>query len=292
VSCDGRRDAVLLFAAGLLEEPEAAELRGHLEGGCVACARHLCEARAVENALALAAGDEPLAPALRSELLRRIHRVPRLAVPSVRRARPRYVPLALAAGLAAAVAAPLGWLLAFERGEALVADRDAQLSELRAKQGELEQELASAREAEEELDGELAEVEARSRALESDLKRAQRQVAMLAHPGLVTLDLSGTAQPAAHARVYWEWDDYYCYLQADGLGALEAPRVYALWLDTEKGDRILAGTFAPEDGKATLWVQLPRDMGRAVSAEVTLEPEAPGPSPVGPSQLRSAPRRS
>ena len=293
MSCDARRDAVLLFANGLLEEPEAAELRAHLAGGCAACAAHFGEARAVEAALALAApGAEPL-PTLRAELLRRIGRVPRLAPRAGRRSqRGGFLPLALAAGLAALLAAPLGWLAAFLRYDALFAERGARLAVLEERQSSLEHDLGEARADHDELDGELAELEAHSRTLESDLKRAQRQVAMLVEPDLVTLDLlPAGSQSEARARVFWEWDDYYCYLHAEGLSPAQAPAVYALWLDTEGGNRILAGTFAPEDGRASLWVQLPRDMGKAVSARVTLEPEAPGPSPVGSLELSSGPAR-
>jgi len=293
VSCAARRDALLLFASGLLDEAEAAELRAHLAGGCAACARHLGEARDVEAALALAApGPEPL-PALRAELLRRIDRVPRLAPRSrSRRSWRGFVPIALAAGLAALLAAPVGWLAAALHYEARSAERRAALAALQERQTALEQELAETRADHDEMDQEIGEIEAHSRIVESDLERAQRQVAMLTEPDLVTLDLRPTSPGSdARARVFWEWDDYYCYLHAEGLTSVEAPQVYALWLDTEGGNRILAGTFAPEDGRATLWVQLPRDMGRAVSAHVTLEPEAPGPNPAGPVQLTSGASR-
>jgi hypothetical protein len=290
VSCEERRDPVLLFALGLLEEPEAAELRTHLAGGCLVCARHLAEASGVVAALELAAGgDEPPA-ALRAALLRRIDRVPRLAAAPLPRTRApqRLAPLLLAAGLAALVAAPLGWFVAQRRGEAGQSARAAELAELRSATGALEEQLAEVREEQEALDEEIAEIEARSRTLESDLERSERQVAMLVDPGLVTLDLAAAgSQPEARGRVFWEWDDYYCYFHAEGLGDVHAPEVYALWLDTEAGNRILAGSFAPAKGEATLWVQLPRDMGKAVAAHVTLEPEAPGPAPAGPVQLSS-----
>jgi hypothetical protein len=295
VSCEARRDPVLLFAFGLLEEPEAAELRTHLAGGCPACAAHFAEARGLRAALDLASGEEEPPAALRAALLRRIDRGPRLASPAARpRLLKRLAPLALAAGLAALVAAPVGWLVSQSRAQVQLAAGAAELAELRAASRALEQQLEEVGEEREELDEELAEIEARSRNLESDLERTQRQVAMLVDPGLVTLDLGPVGpQPGARARVFWEWHDYYCYLDADGLGDVKAPSVYALWLDTEGGNRILAGTFAPDHGHATLWVQLPRDMGRAVAAQITLEPEAPGPSPAGPVQLRSAaPRHS
>jgi hypothetical protein len=296
LSCEDRRDPVLLFAFGLLEEPEAAELRAHLAGGCAACTAHLAEARGLRAAIDLASGEEEPPAALRAALLRRIDRVPRLAAgPAARSgALQRLAPLALAAGVATLVAAPIGWLLSQSRARGELAAGAAELVALRETSSDLERRLEEVGEEQEELDEELAEIEARSRTLESDLERARRQVAMLVDPGLVTLDLGPTgAQSGARARVFWEWHDYYCYLDANGLPDVKAPAVYALWLDTEGGNRILAGTFAPAEGHATLWVQLPRDMGRAVAAEVTLEPEAPGPSPAGPVQLRSgAPRHS
>jgi hypothetical protein len=284
MTCEERRDAVFLFAAGLLDEAEAAELRAHLENGCAECARHLCEARQVENALALAAPDEAGARDLRGELLRRIDRLPhQTAAPRVARARRSLLPLALAAGLGGAIAAPIGFWAASQRSAATLAERSAAF----------ESELADLRGEMAEQEEELAEIEARSRILESDLERASRQVSMLSDMGLVTLDLRPAAgsDRTAHARVFWEWADYYCYFHVTGLPSPDAPAVYALWLGTEGGNRILAGTFATENGEGTLWVQLPRDMGRAVHAEVTLEPALPGPRPAGAVQLTSGPLR-
>jgi hypothetical protein len=285
MTCTDRRDAVLLFAAGLIDEPEAAELRAHLAGGCETCAQHLCEARQVEHALALAAPGEG-GRDLRSELLRRIDRLPHQtaaspARPAAARAPRRLLPLALAAGLGAALAAPAVWWIASERHGTALAEQTAAL----------ESELAELRDEMGEQEEELAEIEAHARLLASDLERATRQVGMLSDMSLVTLDLKPVvgAGNAAQARVFWEWADYYCYLHAEGLPRADAPAVYALWLDTEGGNRILAGTFSSDDGSGTLWVQLPRDMGRAVHAEVTLEPSVPGPRPAGAVQLTSGP---
>ena len=47
------------------------------------------------------------------------------------------------------------------------------------------------------------------------------------------------------------------------------------------------GTLKPERGEAELWVQLPRDIGQALGAQVTLEPAAPGQEPRGVPQLVS-----
>jgi Anti-sigma-K factor rskA len=287
MTCAERRDAILLFAAGLLDEPEAAELRTHLASGCEACALHLAEAREVEYALA-AAAPGAAAPHLRGELLRRIDRLPQQSMRTrpraTERARRSLVPLALAAGLGAAIAAPIAWWLAAERHGARFAEREAALVA----------ELEDAREELAETEDELSDIEARERRVESDLERAHRQVAMLSEMSLVTLDLKPVRglPKEAQARVFWEWDDYYCFLHAEGLPAQDAPSVYALWLDTEGGNRVLAGTFSVEEGQGTLWVQLPRDMGRAVHAEITLEPGQPGPQPSGALQLTSGPPRA
>jgi hypothetical protein len=289
MTCADRRDAILLFAAGVLDEAPAAELRQHLENGCAECARHLCEARSLESALALATPEASGGRDLRAELVRRIDRVPRQ---SVAPARPRaggrrsVAPLALAAGLGALLAGPAGYWLATERHAPLVAERTEALARSESELAELRAEMA-------EQEDELAENEAAARILESDLERAHRQVGMLSEFGLVTLDLAPVQglPREAHARVFWEWDEYYCYLRAENLKPPDAPAVYALWLDTEGGNRILAGTFSVEDGAGTLWVQLPRDMGRAVHAEITLEPEPPGPNPAGSVQLTSGPPR-
>ena len=117
MTCAERRDAILLLSAGLLDEPEAAELRAHLENGCDVCAGHLAEARELEYALAHAAPGGGVAPHLRGELLRRIDRVPQQPATQRTRARAprRLLPLALAAGLGAVVAAPLAWWLASQR---------------------------------------------------------------------------------------------------------------------------------------------------------------------------------
>ena len=284
MTCDERRDAVLLFAAGLLDEAEAAPLRAHLASGCEACARELALARQVENALALAAPDDGRAA--------RAARGAAAAHPA------RSAPDGEGSGARAAeLASPrarCGPRRGARRAGRVLARVDPSRGDPRGAHRSARR--RSRRRAEEmaEQEEELAELEATSRILESDLERAHRQVAMLSELTLVTLDLKPAMgiDRTAQARVFWEWDDYYCYLHAEGLRAADAPAVYALWLETEDGNRVLAGTFSTEGGHGTLWVQLPRDMGRAVRAQVTLEPAPPGPTPAGAVQLTSGPRRA
>jgi hypothetical protein len=281
VSCESRRDAILLLGAGLLDGEEADELRAHLRTGCPECAEHVAEARDLDRLLLEATPSVAPDPELRARLLRRVGRAP--AAPSRGPGR-RLAPLALAAAIGAVLAGVPAWLLARRAGDARVAEiaalRDATLSErdeLRSERDELREEL-------ERTDDEMLESE-------EELQASRDQVAMLRAPGLQVLDLVGTAaQPKAHARVFWNWEDYLCYLHATGLEAPAEGSVYALWLDTAARGRVLAGTFRPErGGVATLWVQLPRDSGEARGAEITLEAAEPEGEPAGPVQLIPAP---
>ena len=61
VTCDERRDAILLYAADALDGAERDELTAHLSGGCARCAGALAEARAVVASLAWTA-EPRLAP--------------------------------------------------------------------------------------------------------------------------------------------------------------------------------------------------------------------------------------
>jgi hypothetical protein len=262
MSCAERRDSILLLRAGLLEGEEAEELRAHLRSGCTECGRYAAEARHLWTALELASEPVEVPAALKGAARR----------PSWGAA------LALAAGLAA-VAAVATFGLSASRGP----DPQTlqQLAELREARADLEEQL-------EQADEELAELEDRVGDLELELRDAREQVAMLRKPGLEIVSLRGTArQPEAQARVFWEWEDgYYCYLHAQHLHPTHRGEVYALWLDTESGDRLLVGSFeVGEDGSATLWVKLPGDTGHATRAVVTLESGEVTAAPKGEAQL-------
>jgi hypothetical protein len=282
MSCAERRDSILLLRAGLLEGEEAEELRAHLRSGCTECGRYAAEARHLWTALELASEPVEVPAALKGRLMQRIAGAERGAAPREPRAaarRPSWgAALALAAGLAA-VAAVATFGLSASRGP----DPQTlqQLAELREARADLEEQL-------EQADEELAELEDRVGDLELELRDAREQVAMLRKPGLEIVSLRGTArQPEAQARVFWEWEDgYYCYLHAQHLHPTHRGEVYALWLDTESGDRLLVGSFeVGEDGSATLWVKLPGDTGHATRAVVTLESGEVTAAPKGEAQL-------
>lgn len=279
MSCRDRRDAILLFHEGLLEEADAGELRAHLETGCRECAGYVSEARSLSTNLAIALEPVEPRPALKKRLQRRIAAETALASPPSRPRRLSWLaPAALAAGVAA-VASLVTFRLASGPDPALLEELAA-LSEERAV---LVEELDA-------TDDELGELEAQLDALEMELGDARKQVTMLRKPGLDVMVLGGTeAQPDASARMFWEWDNgYYCYLHVQGLQPAPEGRVYALWLDTGSGERLLVGSFEPSaDGSAILWAKLSSETGRAKGAAVTLEPADVAAVPTGAVQLRS-----
>ncbi|MGI9431936.1 MAG: hypothetical protein ACR2PQ_06970 [Myxococcota bacterium] len=286
MSCDGRRDAILMLSAGLLEDAEAESLRAHLQTGCAACARSAREARELDAAVLLGAPVERAPDSLRPAVLA-------LAEPAnvATASGAPFSRLLLAAGLGALLAGSpaLFWASrAADRGEIMAraaAERSAVLDvELEA----LRTEHAALLEEREELDAELGEADDELTTLRQGIDDAQDQIAMLRRDDTQILAMNGTAaQPAARARMFWNWDDYYCYMHVTGIAPATAGGTYAVWLDTTEGGRILAGTLTPERGEAELWVQLPRDIGQALGAQVTLEPAAPGQEPRGVPQLVS-----
>ena len=286
MSCDGRRDEILLLAAGLLEEGDAAALRAHLETGCAACARSAREARELDAAMLLGTPEEEAPPRLREAVVALAEPAPRTAGTPTPIGR-----MLLAAGVGALLAgAPALYYGSRGAGQQEVAvaaatERARELGEqLAALQVERDDLLAER----DELDEELAVSDDELTDLRRSIDDARDQIAMLRRDDTQILAMNGTeAQSGARARMFWNWDDYYCYMHATGLSAPPAGSVYAVWLDTSLGGRILAGTLSPERGEAELWVQLPRDIGQARGALVTLEEAEPGQAPKGPVQLVS-----
>lgn len=267
MTSDEREDLLFLFAAGALEGDERDEVEDWLaradDAGRAALAR-------VEEEIAqLARLVPPLAPppAIAERLRRRIvsdRSSPRAPAGGWGR-------LLLAAGLAALLAG----------GPGLFAGR--RLAELEAlpRIQALEAELADAIAERDALDEEIAVQEAAFRALESDFVLARKTIETLSAEHTEALAMVGTpARPQARARVYWDWDSWYCYLRAEGLSS-DPGGVYALWLFTDDGDVIGVGAFEPDaEGRATLVAPVPHDIGHVVRAGVSIEPDdrlGPGP---------------
>jgi anti-sigma-K factor RskA len=257
-----REDLLFLYAAGALEGDERDEVEAWLAR--VDTEKSTALARAEAEVAELAGALQPLAPspAVRERLLRRIG-----AQAAGRRAAGRgRSRVALAAGIAAVVALGVGAALGRGAAERASATRvDAVRAEV------------------EGLDEELAEQEAAARSLESELVLARKAIGVLRADATESLALAGTAsRPDARGRVFWDWDEWYCYLHVAGL-ARDPARVYALWLATDTGELLGVGTFEPDaSGEATFLGPVPHDIGHVVRISVSLEPDADlGPKPRG-----------
>lgn len=284
MTCDERRDAILLWAMGALDDAEVLPLREHLASGCARCEAALAGARELQLGLLMAPDPSEPSPGLERRLLARIAAqgpTPSGAAPPWR--------WAAAAGLSILLAGALGYDLATSD-----APRDADPSELAASRAALEESRTALEESEEALEesyAELGELEHQVAELETQLEETSEQVELLRAGDVQRVELVGTAaRPEARARMFWQFDrGYYCYLHATGLAAAPRDAVYALWMENEKGEQLLVGSFRPDaSGEGEVWAKLPEDAGRAERALVTLEGQPPGQRPLGEVQLRSS----
>ncbi len=266
MTCDERRDLILLYVADALDAAEREEVRRHLAVGCVACTGHLAEARAAFAAVSLGADPVPPPPDLVRRVFDRIDRVDRATVRGFSPWR-WLLPSAAAAALAAIVtytgvtrhdrAALADVRLSYNADaraallQATLADQDQTVDQLRRKLGE-----------------------------------QQQLVDALSRPDGRVVALAGAAQPRASARLVWAPSAGRSVLLATDLTPLPAGRTYELWFVTADGRKVPAGTF-PVDGRgsATVTVPIPSDLGALAVAAVTEEPAGGAPTPTLPIQM-------
>jgi len=114
LTCDERRDLLLLYAADALEDVEASDLRAHLATGCPTCAGALAEAKAVIGNLPLALPPVTPPDSARAKLMAKVRSVPaasrRPAASSPMRLFPIVIASAIAACLSAIVVGAALWL--------------------------------------------------------------------------------------------------------------------------------------------------------------------------------------
>jgi len=283
VSCEERAPDIFLYAAGVLEGEEAQEMAAHLRGGCQRCEAEFAEAEARLSKLYASLDAVEPSDVVRARLLARVAEEP-AASPARRGARSGWARLALAAGLAAAVAAGLTAALmdrfAAEPLRTEIARLESESDSLLAARQDLEERIAELQEMQAEQDSELAD-------LEEALELHEQLAVLLRAPDLQVLALAAAGtQTGAWARIFWEWEDYSCYLHAMGLAAPPEGRVYVLWLLTEDGSWVRAGELALVGaGEANFFTRLPRDTGRVRRAQITLELPAEVDEPSGAVQL-------
>jgi len=283
MTCEQRAPEILLFAAGVLEGEADTDMAAHLRAGCAACESELVSARALLAELSSSLDPVEPSAAVRERLLARVAGQ-QAAARAEASARSGWGRLALAAGLAAVVAAGLSVglfdRLAAEPLRSEIARLEAESHSLLAGRQDLEARLSELEALQAEQDSELAD-------LEGTLARREELVELLHAPDLEMLVLvAAPTQPGARARVFWEWEDYACYLHATGLAAPPQGRVYMLWLLAEDGRWVRAGELSPgASGETSFFTRLSRDTGRVSQARVTLESAADADEPTGEVQL-------
>lgn len=250
MECAEREDQILLYAAGMLEAEEAAELRAHLSGGCPQCAGNLAEAEAILAKLPLALPREKAPAKLRQAILDRVEPAKNTRIVSWDRT---VLPAAIAAVLAAAVT-----LIAVD---CLLPDRNAAQNASQPNLLNLEAQLLQ------------------SQTQLNDLRQSIGQMRFA--------QLAGDAQPGAIGRVFIDLQNAKWYFFASGMKPAAEGKTYELWLICAD-QKIPAGTFnVGQHGTATLLGAVPPlPAGASVALCVTDEPAGGSASPTGTPQIK------
>jgi len=245
LSCDERREAIFLYAAEALDADESAELRAHLDAGCPRCLGQLAEAQALLASLSLALDPVEPPAGLRARVLAGATAEAKPAA----RARAPFVPMALAAGIAA--------LVAFGAGMALT----------RARVAELERTLAE---------------------LQLDVERTRAVIGVVSAPDVRLLDLSGEALDfRGTARLYWDYATGSCYLRGTKFKPPGDGQTYVLWFTDGDGEPLRGGPIQlAQTGEATLLTEMPREIDVSADVYVTAESDPAVAKPSGKPVLR------
>jgi anti-sigma-K factor RskA len=286
MSCEERAEKILEYAADGLEVPERDAVARHLATGCPRCAGSLAEAEAALAQLALSLPPVEPAPEARARLFAKVEAalytaararsraaapVEKEPAPAPRRVPSWHpgIPLALAAGLAAAVtyfgvAHPLSRQL-----EKAKTEREA----LATRENALEQGIA-------DRDRRIAN-------LESDAARNTETVQMMRSPSVEVVPLRGSAaQPGASGRIFFDRSRGRWYFHASQLRPAGSGKTYELWFINREQQKLPAGTFdVDQNGEGTLQVDVPQGAGTLALAAVTDEPAGGAPQPTGEIQL-------
>jgi len=244
MSCEELRDSYALYALGIVEDPEASEIREHLDRNCPVCVPGVRGARELMTQIgATAPAAEPPA-----RLRRRV-----LAIPGGgRAARWNWSPVW------AAIAA--GALLAAFFFNARAHRAAAQLGRAEASLRRLQSESA-----------------ARNR----ELARLNAALAILNQPGVKQVVFGGATPQPPRGRVFLD-PAHGVLLLASNLPPAPPGKIYEMWvIPKAKGSRPLpAGLFqAAGDWTALHLLQGPVDVAGTAAVAVTLEPAAGAQTP-------------
>jgi hypothetical protein len=250
MTCDERKDAVFLYAAGDLEPAEREAVRAHLLSGCPRCGGTLAEAEAVLASLPLAL--EPVKPsaATRDKLMARV-RAPSAsdadAAPAMKLTRGMPPP--------SRGRFTLGSLVTYSGIAATIAAIIAGVAVRQNMQPKIDQ-LASVR----------------------DLLLCERMQ-------MVSLNQPDTPGPAS-GRVYCDTDHGRWGIVVFNLKPPPPGKTYQLWAIPQGGNAMPMKTFTVDaTGKAMLVQHLPLATTTFKAAAITMEPDGGSQVPTMPIQL-------
>jgi anti-sigma-K factor RskA len=237
MTCDERKDLILLYAADALDEAEQQELRTHLRGGCATCTQVLAEAEDTMSRLPEGLTPVEPPPAALNRLMRQV---------TADHARGSSSGAGWRIGAIAASIGIIVGALAIHSYEsnrhekalnnvlAQVADRDAKLGEVKS---------------------------------------------MLASEKLKFVGLAQEQSPA-FGRVIWDQDRSKWHLFVFELKPLPPDKTYELWFIKADKTPVAAGLFVTDqNGRATVTVEVPTNLGPLAAAGVSEEPQGGSPQP-------------
>jgi anti-sigma-K factor RskA len=258
VRCSENQDLLLLYAAGVLEDDQAQELRRHLVTGCPTCWGHRASAEATLAQLWFSLDRPSPTPEIRQRLLERIRTEPRMSAAKSSGRQREWERAIMTSAIAAVLAVAI---------TLLVVSRFAPLRQAPAGPDSRDMELVLLRQV---------------------LQQRQEEVHTLRTQldGMKFAQLTGPAQPDAVGRVFIDGRNGKWYFFTTGMRPAGEGKTYELWVISEQ-KKIPAGTFdVNAQGAATLLGAVPPlPGGAAVTLAVTDEPAGGRPSPTGKSQI-------
>lgn len=328
MNCEQLDEQITLYALGTLEGAELEGLRRHLASGCPACAGRLAEAETTLALLPLATltpsvevpagakarldaliagnesslsnnGESELSRAERSGLRLTESDTPfPVATPARRQGIP-WIPMAVAACLAAGVCGLAMYMPLREAQEKLTsldsqftthrAEREkeqeslklaiaqqeqlkAQLASVESQLGIVRNEVASERQKAAQLTTDLVNLQTQNKKLADDLVVAEN---MLKSTQLVTVDLKGQPEtPDGKAKLVVDLEQKIWKLYAANLKPLPGDACYEFWLITADGTKVAMGNFkVDEHGVGVLSDKVPQPLPALAAAAISQEPK-------------------
>jgi anti-sigma-K factor RskA len=250
MTCDERKDQLLLYAAGALDDAERDALAAHLASGCPQCAGALAEAEATLAQMPMDLPPAAPSPGARKRLMQRVvadaARGDRRRIARAKPGGSRMPAVAIAAGFGIVLGALAALSFYMPRAE------NRQIA----------------------MQQQLADKDATISQLQSTLGKAQ----------LISL-AKMPPQPKAHGRVYWDRDQNKWHVYVFDMMPPAKGMMYELWFITPNQKKVPAGTFnVDKEGDAHMIVDVPPEIGPISLAAVTDEPGMM-PQPTGQIQL-------